>query len=132
VAPNGQSWPTSGGYVAGYPRLHLEGHSVVTVENNRNDSDVFVKLGSLDGAQPYPARQFYIPAFGKFTLNTVAPGRYDVRYRDLSHGTLSRSEAFTLEEKPTYNGTQYSNITMTLYKVQNGNMQTYSLPEVEF
>lgn len=132
TAPNGQSWPGSAGYVGGYKRLHADGLSTVTVDNSRNDSDVFVKLVSLDSAQAYPVRQFYIPAFGSFTLNKLTAGNYDIRYRDLGNGGLSRSEAFNLEEIPTYNGTQFSNMTMTLYKVQNGNMQTYGLSEAEF
>jgi len=131
-APNGQPWPFSAGYVGGYERLHAGGLSTVTVDNSRNDSDVFVKLVSLDGAQAYPVRQFYIPAFGSFTLNKITAGSYDIRYRDLGNGGLSRSEAFNLEEIQTYDGVQYSNITMTLYKVQNGNMQTYGLAEAEF
>ncbi len=102
------------------------------VDNTRNDSDVFVKLVSLDGARAYPVRQFYIPAFGSFSLKTVTAGTYDIRYRDLSNGGLSRSEVFNLEEIQTYDGVQYSNITMTLYKVRNGNMQTYGLSESEF
>lgn len=110
----------------------MDGLSTVTVDNSRNDSDVLVKLVSLDSAQAYPVRQFYIPAFGSFTLNKITAGSYDIRYRDLGNGGLSRSEAFTLEEIKTYDGVQYSNITMTLYKVQNGNMQTYGLSEAEF
>ena len=53
-------------------------------------------------------------------------------YRDLGNGGLSRSEQFSLEETETYDGTSYSNITMTLYKVQDGNMQTYDLSESDF
>lgn len=132
TAPNGRPWPVSAGYVKGYQRLHADGLSTVKVDNSRNDSDVFVKLVSLDGAQAYPVRQFYIPAFGSFTLNKVTAGNYDIRYRDLNTGSLSRSESFNLEEISTYKGTQFSNVTMTLYKVQNGNMQTYSLSETEF
>lgn len=132
TAPNGQPWPTLPGYVRGYPRLHADGLSTVTVDNSLNDSDVFVKLVSLDGAKAYPVRQFYIPAFGSFTLTKVTAGSYDIRYRDLSNGGLSRSENFNLEEIQTYNGVQYSDITMTLYKVRNGNMQTYNLSEAEF
>jgi hypothetical protein len=45
---------------------------------------------------------------------------------------LARSESFALEEITTHNGTQYSDMTMTLYKVRNGNMQTYGLSEDEF
>ncbi len=132
AAPNGQSWPVSAGYVNGYQHLHANGLSSVTVDNSRNNSDVFVKLVSLDSARAYPVRHFFIPAFGSFTLHNVTAGSYDIRYRDLGNGGLSRSEAFGLEEIPTYNGTQFSNISITLYKVQHGNMQTYGLSETEF
>lgn len=132
TAPNGQPWPLVAAYVGGYQLLNAEGLSSITVDNSGNDSEVFVKLVSLDGAQAYPARQFYIPAFGRFTLYKVTAGNYDIRYRDLGSGGLSRSDAFDLEETPTETGTQFSNMTMTLYKVKNGNMQTYGLSETEF
>ena len=132
TAPNGRPWPTSSGYLKGEKHFHTDGLSTVTVDNTRNDSDVFVKLVTLDERQAYPVRQFFISAFGKFTLFKVRAGSYDIRYRDLTTGGLSRSEAFTLKEKPTYDGAEFSNITMTLYKVQNGNMQTYGLSEAEF
>lgn len=132
TAPNGNPWPVSSGYVKDYQRLHSDGLSTVTVDNSRNDSDVFVKLVSLDSPQAYPVRQFYISAFASFTLNTITVGSYDIRYRDLDTGNLTRSEPFNLEENPTPDGTQFSNITITLYKVRNGNMQTYGLSETEF
>lgn len=132
AAPNGQPWPTKADYVKGYQKSNMTGLSTVTIDNSMNDSDVFVKLVFLDASKAYPVRQIYIPAFGKFTLNKVTTGNYDIRYRDLNTGELSRSEEFRLEEIPTYNGTQYSNITMTLYKVQNGNMQTYEISEADF
>jgi len=132
TAPNGQPWPAYAGYAFGYPQLNLVGLSSVTVDNSNNDSDVFVKLTSLGSSKAFPVRQFYIPAFRKFTLSSVAAGNYDIRYRDLSTGVLSRSESFILQEIPTDDGTRYSNFTMTLYKVRNGNMQTYGLSEAEF
>ena len=132
TAPNGATWPNFSGYVDGYDQLNMNGLSSVTVDNGQNDSDVFVKLVSLNGLEAYPVRQFYIPAFGRFTLDKVTAGNYDVRYRDLGNGALSRSEQFSLEETETYDGTSYSNITMTLYKVQDGNMQTYDLSESDF
>ena len=116
----------------GYQRLHGSGLSTVTVDNTQNDSDVFVKLVSLDGAQAYPVRQFFIPAFGTFTLEKVTAGSYDVRYRDLTNGGLSRSDAFSIDETTTYEGTEFSRFTMTLYKVRNGNMRTHGLAENEF
>lgn len=131
-APNGKLWPVIPSYVQGYKKLHTNGLSSVTVDNTQNDSDVFVKLVSLEGAKTYPVRQFYIPAYSKFTVNKVKVGSYDVRYRDFNSGSLSRSEAFNLEETEILGGTQFSKYTMTLYKVRNGNMQTYSLSESEF
>lgn len=131
-APNGQPWPSTAGYVRGYRRLHTDGLSTVTVDNSRNDFDVFVKLVSLDGLQAYPVRQFFIPAYGTFTVKKVRAGRYDIRYRDLSSGALLRSDAFDLYETETEDGVRYSNISITLYKVQHGNMQTYRLSEAEF
>ena len=132
VAPNGVAWPHYAGYLQGYDFLHNDGLSTVTVDNSSNDSDVFVKLVALDGATAYPVRQFYIPAAGRFTLKNVTAGTYDVRYRDLVSGGLSRSESMTLDEVQTNEGTQFSNMTMTLFKVRNGNMKTFGLLEAEF
>ena len=86
----------------------------------------------MDAAEAYPVRSFFIPAYGTFTLNKVKAGSYDVRYRDLGDGALSRSESFTLEEIPMQDGTEFSKVTMTLYKVRHGNMKTYGLSETEF
>lgn len=132
TAPNNAPWPVFSGYVDGYPVLAQDGLSEVTVDNGQNDSDVFVKLVSLNGPQAFPVRQFYIPAHSRLRLDKVSPGNYDIRYRDLSTGGLSRSESFVVEQTPTVDGIQYSSITMTLYKVQGGNFQTYDLAESEF
>lgn len=132
TAPNGESWPRSAGYVKGYELLQENGLSSVTVDNSQNDSDVFVKLMDLSGEKPQPVRHFYIPSHSSFTATKVKAGRYDVRYRDLSNGGLSRSESFQLEEIEEADGIRYKNMTMTLYKVQNGNMQTFQLNESDF
>ena len=131
-APNGESWPRVAGYVKGFKKLHTNGLSSVTIDNSRNNSDVFIKLVSINGLESYPVRVFFIPAFSQFTINKIRAGLYDIRYRDLDSGSLSKSESFTLQETETYDGIEYSNFTMTLYKTQNGNMQTYGLSENEF
>lgn len=132
MAPNGEPWPITSGYISGYPQLHHNGLSTVTIDNSQNDTDVLVKLVSLTGTQAYPVRTFFISAHDKFIIDHVTIGNYDIRYRDLSTGGLSRSEPFDLTETRIDNGTQFSTITMTLYKVRNGNMQTYDLAEGEF
>lgn len=131
-APNGSSWPSSASYVENYPQLNTDGLSSVTVDNSKNTSDVFVKLVSLAGEKPNPVRVFYIPASEKFKTEKIDAGRYDIRYMDLTNGGLVRSESFDLKEVKTDDGIEFSNIEITLYKVQNGNMETYDLQESEF
>ncbi|MBC7622001.1 MAG: J domain-containing protein [Aeromicrobium sp.] len=131
-APNGYSFPRTDGYVDGYPLLFSGGMSSLTVDNSQNDSDVFVKLVNLDVAAPTPVRHFFIRAGSQFRASEVVAGNFDVRYRDLNSGALSRSDAFVLTETTTYEGTRYSDMTMTLYKVRNGNMKTHGLDESEF
>lgn len=132
TAPNGQLWPVSAGYIDGYDKLNASGLSSVTVDNTQNDSDVFVKLYALDAQQPYPVRHFFIPASSSFTINKVNVGNYDVRYQDLGTGALSRTEQFKIEEIDNGYGVEFSNLTLTIYKVQNGNMETYGLNASEF
>ena len=84
------------------------------------------------GRRARPVRFFFIPARGRFTMEKVTAGTYDVRYRDLGQGSLARSEEFSVKEPETLDGTRYSNITMTLYKIRNGNMRTFNLAEDEF
>lgn len=132
TAPNGKPWPKTEDYVPGYKKLHTKGLSRVTIDNSQCNSDVFVKLVSLDGTNAYPVRVFFIPAYKQFTVNKITAGKYEIRYRDLNSGHLSRSEPFQLEEIPVDDAIQFSNYTMTLYKVLNGNMQTYDLSEEEF
>lgn len=131
-APNGKPWPVGPGYIIGYTRTHTSGYSKVVIDNSQNESDVFAKLVSLDGPEAFPVRVFFIPAGGRFTLDNVTRGNYDIRYRDLDSGGLSRSEQFSLEENKTFDEVQFNNMTMTLYKVRNGNMQSYALSEAEF
>ncbi|MFY7835777.1 MAG: hypothetical protein ACOVQ0_05800 [Novosphingobium sp.] len=91
-----------------------------------------MKLVAIDASVSRPVRHIFIPASGSFTISGLKAGDYDVRYKDLSDGSLSRSESFTLKEIRESNGVQFSNITMTLYKVADGNMQTFPLAETEF
>lgn len=132
TAPNGQPWPASAGYIDGYEKLNANGLSSITVDNTQNDSDVFLKLFTLDGQLPHAVRHFFIPAHASFTINKVEAGNYDVRYQDLTSGSLSRTEQFQIEETDSGYGVEFSNLTLTIYKVQNGNMETYGLNPSEF
>ena len=131
TAPNGQGWPTRSGYVDGYGRLNDGGLSEITVDNSQNDTDMFAKLVSLDGPTAFPVRTFFVAARSRFTLAGLIIGTYDLRYRNLASGALSRSPAFILEEVPTDHGVQRSAMTLALYKT-GGNMQAYALSDADF
>lgn len=130
--PIGTNWPTTPSYVDGYEIRADGGLSSVEVDNSQNSSDVFVKLIWLSPSEAIPARACFIPAKSSFTFEKVRAGRYDVRYRDLTSGNLAKTEEFLLEERKKINGTTYSNLKLTLFKVFNGNMKTEKIDEEEF
>jgi hypothetical protein len=132
TADNGVPFPTQASYIKNYPVRFTDGYSSVTVDNSKNNSDVFVKLFSLDSRPEQPIRVFFIPAYKSFTAEKIRPGRYDVRYRDLSTGALFRTDKFDLQETQIGSGIQFSRLRLTLYKVAGGNMQTHGISEQEF
>ena len=124
--------PERPAYIRGEPMVRTDGLSSVTVDNARTSDDVLVKLVAVNGARAWPARTFFIPAGRQFTVEDISPGTYEIRYMDRYSGAVSKSEAFTLEETETADGTEYSNMTLTLYKVANGNMHMQSIDPSEF
>jgi hypothetical protein len=116
---HGVPFPAKSGYLKGYKPLRIGGYSSVTVDNSQNDSDVFVKLFTLDIKPPKAASVFFIRAHNSFTVEDIQPGNYDVRYRNLSSKGLSRTEPFNLKEVRTASGV-------------NGNTQTETILEAEF
>jgi hypothetical protein len=132
-APNGHPWPARSGYVEGYPQLNRGGLSDVTVDNSRNDVDMFAKLVSLDGPVAVPVRTVFVAAHARFKLAGLSIGTYDLRYRNLATGALLRTPAFILEEVPTAAAAGQRNATaIPLYAAGSGNLQTYELGESEF
>ena len=132
LAPNGKPFPNRPKHLDGYPKLNTDGLSTITVDNTQNDSDIFGKLYYLDIGEPKAVRYFFIPAHGGLILRDVTKGYYDIRYKDLDTEQIAKSEPFEVHEIESYDGTQFSTITMTLYKVANGNMQTTNISESEF
>jgi hypothetical protein len=132
AAPNGQMWPIGAAYVPGYRSLNTGGYSEVTIDNSRNDVDVFVKLAESDGLRARMVRHIFIPAGEMFTAKGVRSGSYDVRYQILDTGGLFKTEKFTLTEDRTDSGVDYSTVRLTLYKVRDGNMKTVPISEGAF
>lgn len=132
AAPNGLKWPSHAGYVQGYERLNTQGRSRVTIDNSRNSGAAFVKLVDISQVRPHAVRSVFVPAYESYTITSISPGVYDIRYKDLQDGGFSRSESFSLSETREINSIRYSDMKITLYKVKNGNMETYSINENEF
>ena len=130
--PNGNPWPAGAAYIQNLPRLNNEGLSEITVDNRSNNSAVFVKMVEKNSGTHHAVRSFHIPQGGQFTLANVSPGIYEIRYMDLSSGQASKSEAFTIQERQTPTGIEYSTFTLTLYTVANGNMRMKPLSASEF
>lgn len=132
TAPNGLPWPELSGYIEGYKKRFRGGLSTLTIDNTGTNTDVFLKLFTLDVQKPFAVRHIFIKAGDKFTMRSIKQGNYDVRYCILDSGTKLKSESFNLQEINEGDGTRYSNVTMTLYKVVNGNMQTTSIDTDDF
>lgn len=132
LAPNGEPWPNSSGYIAGYPQLASSGLSNITIDNLQSNADFYIKLVSLDRNKAYPVRQFLVLAKSQFTINHVAAGSYEIRYRNLLTGSTERSQSFQVTQSDVADGIEYSSITLTMYRVQGGTFQSYPLPEWEF
>jgi hypothetical protein len=86
----------------------------------------------LNGDKP-AVRQIYIKTGEKFTANELAPGRYVLRYRFIgSRDTYEADKVFALEEIRDSEGITYSNVSVTLFTVTNGNMKVKRVPDEKF
>jgi hypothetical protein len=133
-APNGQPWPTVAGYLKGkgIRQRASGGLSELTIDNTSGAADVYVKLCRASADRCEGLRHVFIPLGASFTMSSVAPGRYDVRYRSLDNGTLAKSEPIDLMQVNEAGGTRYSSVRLTLYRVKGGNTNFESLPEDKF
>lgn len=131
TTPRGMPWPSRSGYLAGYPVLNSNGLSTLTVDNTRNLSDVFLKLVLVEGDASIPVRTSFVRSGSTFTMENIAAGSYDVRYRSLDSGDIFRSERFDLQEIKESNGTSFANNVLTLYSVM-GKSKNVIIPESEF
>lgn len=120
-------------YIKKEPYLNANGYCQLTIDNTRNDAPVYVRIWNLNNATP--VRAFTIHQGEKFTADNLTPGRYEVRYKYLYENieatTGSKSETIPLTQRNTASGAEYETVSLTLYKVSNGNTKTYSIPATE-
>ena len=131
-APNGEAWPSSSDYVAGYQQRNTNGLSQVVVDNTQNPSDAFVKVVSVGESEPNVVRNVFVQAADRFTVSNLPAGTYEIRYQNLDSGRVLRSEVFALEESAIASGTRYSTVTLTLRTRADESMNTFALPREQF
>lgn len=132
TTPYGYPWPTDADYLAGATMLNNTGLSTVTVDNTQTGDDYHVKLVFLDAPQAFPVREFFVPAHGVFTMEHVSAGHYELRYRNLTTGVLTRQDPFRVHETLSETGTTHDNVRSTLYSVVNGNTRSHPLNDKDF
>jgi len=119
------------GYDKNFQQKLDSGECKVTIDNTRNNFPVYVKIYKLSNGL-IPARAFYIQNNDQFTANNIPPGQYDVRYRNLQTGSISKTQSFELEQHRTVDGIEYSIISFTLFTVPGGNTRMTSIDETQF
>jgi curved DNA-binding protein CbpA len=133
-SPNGQPWPMTASYIKGngIRQRAFEGLSTLTIDNTNGGANVYVKLCRASMDRCDGLRHVFIPLGSSFTMSSVSPGAYDIRYRALDTGALSKSEVINLAQVETERGTRYTTMRLTLYRVAGGNTSFESLPEDKF
>jgi hypothetical protein len=122
---------TDTGYLNGSPAPVVAGLSTFTVDNKSGSADAVARI-YLNGDKS-ANRQIYIKTGEKFTAKDLAPGRYVLRYRFIgSSDTYEAEKIFTLEETTDSQGISYSNVSVTLFTVTNGNMKVKRVPAETF
>ena len=113
------------GYDNTKDQIAYGGNASVKIDNSKNNMPVYVRI--WDTNSQIPVRAFYIAQGGTFTADGMVSGNYEVRYIELYDNDVpskgSKSQRFYLED----DGYSYSEVTLTLYKVANGNMRTTSI-----
>ena len=97
--PNGKSWPSRSGYLPGYRVARRSGNASLVIDAAYHPSDTLAKLYYVGGGAETPVRTAFVAAGERFTLSDLSPGRYELRYRDLDSGALTRSQRFELDDE---------------------------------
>lgn len=119
------------GYVPGAPNTAQGGRSTFTVDNSRGGADAIARL-YVNGKKP-AVRSFFVKQGERFTATSLVPAVYALRYRYMgSEDTFEADQSFTLSEVEEPGGTRYSKVTVTLFSVRDGNLQTKRVSPDQF
>lgn len=116
-APNGMRYPDGAGHVEGYQKLNMEGHSIVTILNDKNPFTVFGKLVFFDPEDGYEVdvRTFYIPPYGGLNLRDLNAGLYELRLEYVGKNQFAKTDQFSLKDYHDGTAIRYTHLTIKLY-----------------
>ena len=84
ASPNGEPWPAESGYVEGFPVRNQGKDMQIVLDNSVNVSPVLVKIYDLERGSN--VRHVYVLAMQSMTVESLAAGRYEVRYQNIDVG----------------------------------------------
>lgn len=123
------------GYLKGERQVFTDGLSTFKIDNSNGSHDAEVRLyigGKL-------IRSMFVRVGTAFTAEKLEPGTYKMRYKMNINGkdhAFQTKDDFVLSQTETEidNGirTRFSRMTVTLYKVKDGNLQTEEIPITSF
>lgn len=131
-APNGLFWPDKSGYLRGYDLKNDDGYSTLTINNLKNENDFYVKLTTSSPTETKTVRHLLLKARERFSLKNLSPGNYQIMYLDLDSGHITKSQEFKVTETNEGDGIRYSNMSITLFRVRNGNFKSEAIGLDEF
>lgn len=119
------------GYVKGSYKGAQGGLSTFTVDNRQGGADAIARL-YLNGSKP-AVRSMYVRSGDTFKSESLSPGNYVLRYRFIgSEDTFEADRIMSLKQIESETGTQYSNVTVTLFKQVGGNLNIKKVPTDQF
>ncbi|OHY61862.1 hypothetical protein BB778_04505 [Pluralibacter gergoviae] len=129
--PDGRPWGTLAKIMT--VAENHSGLSSLTLDNSKNSQDLYVKLAqSVDQNTHNFVREAFIPAHQQLTLQHLAVGNYVVKMMNVANGCAQVSPVLSIEETRTGRGIEYSNHSMTLNPVINGNTHLSTLSAANF
>lgn len=128
---NGKPWPQNATVLARNDRQ--KGLSSLELDNSRNDQYLFVRLVYASNKFTHNAvREAYLPAHQKLLFTRVEPGRYAVKIKDIVTGCSQISEDMLLTEQTTGREVSYTEGSLTLYPIRNGNTRLSEITDDQF
>jgi len=119
------------GPIPGVPSINNDGLSSIIVDNTRVKKDAHVKIVRLH--ERVSSRSFVVKSGSVYGEANISPGVYQVIYRHRgSCSAIKADRNFDVTQTQDGNRTFFTEIRITLFEVENGNLKTKPINPDEF